>query len=129
MGRSEEQKRCRTEQKSDGRTFFALLAGGMVSALLAGSCCLGPLLFLLFGVSAGSLSFLQVFAPYRTLFTLLALAVVAGLWVRELRRRDSASCDAKSCRNYRLYLALGTIFVAVMLTYPWWAALLMGGDE
>ena len=51
------------ETKKD-RSFYALFIGSLISALLASTCCLAPLLFLIFGVSMGSLSFLQIFAPY-----------------------------------------------------------------
>jgi hypothetical protein len=114
-------------EKQQARTFYSLLFGGIVSAILASTCCLGPLLFLLFGISAGSLSFLQRFAPYHSYFSLAAVGVVGYLWFDWWRgRKERIACATSLCKNYTLYLSLGTLFVAVMVSYPWWAGYLMG---
>ena len=42
--------------------------GALVSAALVASCCLGPVLFLLFGASIGALSTLGTLEPYRPHF-------------------------------------------------------------
>jgi len=111
---------CSAEVKKN-RKFYSLLAGGILSAFLAGSCCLAPLLFLLFGVSVGSLSFLQWFAPYHLYFTIAAVAVMLYLWVEWFRSRKSRlSCGTTLCKHYLLYLWTGTLFVTVLTTYPWW---------
>ena len=87
------------------------------------------LLFLLFGVSVGSLSFLQWFAPYHLWFSLAAVAVVGWLWFDWWRgRRERIACGTSLCRNYTLYLGLGTLFVALMVSYPWWAGFLLMED-
>lgn len=42
---------------------------GVISAFIAGSCCIGPALFVIFGASFGTIGFLgSVFEPYRWLF-------------------------------------------------------------
>ncbi|WP_456432886.1 mercuric transporter MerT family protein [Nitratifractor sp.] len=113
----------------EDRKIYALLFGGIVSAILASTCCLGPLLFLLFGIGAGSLSFFKIFAPYHDLFVIAALIVVGYLWMDYFRkRRDKVACATSLCKNYLLYLILGTAFVAVMLSYPWWMGWLMMED-
>ena len=48
---------------------------GSVASVLAASCCVVPTLFVVFGVSAGSLGFLSALEPYRWYF--LAVAYVA----------------------------------------------------
>ena len=113
-------------EKKEAQKFYTLLLGGIVSAILASTCCLGPLLFLLFGVSVGSLSFLQWFAPYHTWFSLAAVAVVGWLWFDWWRgRKERIVCGTSLCKNYTLYLSIGTLFVAVMVSYPWWVGILM----
>jgi hypothetical protein len=93
---------------------------------LASSCCLAPLLFLVFGVSVGSLSFLQIFAPYHTYFSIFAISVVAYLWINYFRKvRNQITCSAKLCKNYKLYLSEGTFFVLLLTTYPYWAIYLL----
>ncbi len=48
---------------------------GSIASILAASCCVVPTLFVVFGVSAGSLGFLSALEPYRWYF--LAVAYVA----------------------------------------------------
>jgi len=113
-------------EKKEAQKFYTLLFGGIISAILASTCCLGPLLFLIFGVSVGSLSFLQWFAPYHTWFSIAAVAVVGWLWFDWWRgRRERIACGTNLCKNYTLYLSLGTLFVAVMVSYPQWAGYLL----
>jgi len=105
----------------NNKSFYTLVVGALGSAVLAGSCCLAPLLFLLFGVSVSSLSFLQIFAPYQLYFSLLATVVVLYLWYDYFHvKQNVTSCSESLCKNYRLYLSLGTLFVVILLTYPYW---------
>jgi mercuric ion transport protein len=57
----------------------ALLAGG-VAAILASTCCLGPLVLLTLGVSGAWIGNLTALEPYRPIFIVVAAAalVVAG---------------------------------------------------
>ena len=113
-------------ERQEARTFYSLLLGGIVSAILASTCCLGPLLFLLFGVSVGSLSFLHWFAPYHAWFSAAAVATVGWLWFDWWRgRKERIACATSLCKNYTLYLSLGTLFVVILVSYPWWAGYLM----
>jgi len=112
---------------SSDRSFWTLITGAVVAAILASTCCLGPLLFLVFGISAGSLSFLQVLAPYHDYFALVAVGVVGYLWWDYLfRRRKKPVCEGSLCKNYLLYLNIGTAFVAILSTYPYWVNYLLG---
>jgi len=127
---SEDQRAARiareARERQQARTFYSLLFGGILSAILASTCCLGPLLFLLFGVSVGSLSFLEAFAPYHGYFSVAAVAVVGYLWFDWWRgRKDRIACATSLCKNYTLYLSLGTLFVAVLVSYPWWVGMLL----
>jgi len=111
------------------KSFWALIAGAVVTAVLASTCCLGPLLFLIFGVSMGSLSFLSVFAPYHTYFSITAVVIIAYLWWNWFfRLRKRPVCEGSICKNYVKYLSIGTVFVAIMLTYPYWAQYLLMGE-
>ena len=46
----------------------AAMTGALGAAFLVSSCCLGPTLFIVFGVSAGALSGLSVLEPYQPFF-------------------------------------------------------------
>ena len=128
QGESKSEDALRAEQiaqiakeKQENRRFWTLLIGAVVSAILASTCCLGPLLFLIFGISVGSLGFLKAFAPYHTYFSIGAIAVVGYLWFDWFwSRRDKVACATSLCKNYTLYLGIGTIFVAILVTYPFW---------
>ena len=110
-----------TKPPRSDSSFYALITGGIVAALLAGSCCLGPLLFLVFGISMGSLSFLQIFAPFHLYFVAVSLLIMGSLWYDYFaRRRYKKVCSTALCKNYKLYLVLGTLFVAVLVTYQYW---------
>ncbi len=119
---------CESEEKRGNRSLYALIAGAVVSAFLATSCCLAPLLFMIFGVGMGSLSFFHLFAPYRPWFTALAVGVIGYLWIDYLRKRKKGCCSAELCRRYPLYLVIGTLLVAIFSTYPWWIDLFLGSE-
>jgi len=106
---------------TDQKSFWALIGGAVITAVLASTCCIGPLLFLLFGVSASSLSFLKPLAPYHDLFSLLALGVIGYLWYHYFRViRHMIVCEGWICKYYLLYLSIGTVAVAVLLSYQYW---------
>ena len=115
---------CMLDNKKEDRSFYSLIIGSIVSAILASTCCLAPLLFLLFGVSVGSLSFLKVFAPYHNYFSLFAIITILYLWYDYLKKKRLV-CDTPLCKNYRLYLILGTVFVSILTTYPYWVTYLL----
>jgi len=123
--RADDVARRTREWKREHKTVWALLIGGVVSAFLASTCCLGPLLFLLFGVSAGSLGFLDRLAPYHAYFALVAVAVVAWLWIDAIRGVRQPACETVLCRYYKGFLAAGTLLVLVFVTYPWWVGWLI----
>jgi len=123
---------CEVEQGSDiqqtsQKSFWALIAGSIVTAVLASTCCIGPLLFLLFGVSASSIGFLSVFAPYHDLFSLMAIGVIGYLWYHYFRViRKMIVCEGWICKYYLLYLSIGTVLVAILLSYQYWVVYLIG---
>ena len=118
---------CEMEpQEEEKKPLIALLIGGVISALLASSCCLAPFLFLVFGVSMSSLSFLQVFAPYKEYFSLFALILIIYLWYDYLKNRKSKLlCETWLSKNYLKMLIAGTVLVSIFLTYPYWVGFVL----
>jgi membrane protein implicated in regulation of membrane protease activity len=96
-----------------------LIYSSIATAFLASSCCIGPLLFLLFGISVSSLGFLEVFAPYKWLFSTISVLILTYLWFDYLKQ-TKLTCEAKICKKYKRYLLVGTLFVAVFISYPYW---------
>jgi len=99
-----------------------LAAGGLISALLASSCCIAPLVLLTLGVSGGAwMSNLTALAPYQGYFigaTLLFLG--AGFWTVYIKSQkaceDGSYCaSTQSDRVIKSVLWVATILVAAAL--------------
>lgn len=100
-----------------------LLAGG-VAAILASTCCLGPLVLVALGVSGAWIGNLTVLEPYRPLFigaALIALAFAA----RRIFRPAQACKPDEVCAIPRVRMAYKLIFwivvalVVIALAYPY----------
>jgi len=107
----------------------ALATGGALGlSVLIASCCLGPALFLLFGVSVGALGWFSIFEPLRPYLIALGgvLLLYAGLRIhRTPQRIPEVECGNGACapgsRSRRLsrglfWIVSGIYIVAV--AYP-----------
>ena len=106
-----------------------LATGGVLGlSVLIGSCCLGPALFLLFGVSAGALGSLSVFEPFRPYLIAAGglLLVYAGYRVlRPLPAGAEVACEGDACApdapsrrlSRRLFWVASLLYV-VAVAYP-----------
>ena len=119
--------------QSRGGLFAAL--GAVGAAFLAALCCVGPLVFVAFGVGAGLAS---SFEPLRPLFTMLTLALLAvGFYVVYGRRRIVTQADGASggpdgsCAvprysvRDRILLWVATLIALVFVTFPQWSVLFL----
>jgi mercuric ion transport protein len=105
----------------------ALLAGGL-AAILASSCCLGPLVLLALGFSGAWIGNLTVLEPYRPFFiaaALLALALAARRLFRPATACEpGAVCAVPAVRlRYRLLFWIVAALVLVALGFPYLAPL------
>jgi len=90
------------------------LAAGGVAAILASTCCLGPLILVLLGFSGAWIGNLTVLEPYRPFF--LGLALVALILAALRLFRPTASCNADGyCAKPRTLRLQKIIFSAVVL--------------
>lgn len=101
----------------------ALFAGGL-AALLASTCCLGPLVLAGVGISGAWIGNLAALEPYRPIF--IAVALVALLFARRRIFRPVAECKpGEVCAIPAVRGAYKTIFwvvaalVVVALTFPY----------
>ncbi len=63
-----------------------LATGGVLGlSVLIASCCIGPTLFLLFGVSVGALGVFSVLEPYQPIFVGAGVAALAFAGYRIFR--------------------------------------------
>lgn len=100
----------------------ALLAGGL-AALLASTCCLGPLVLITLGFSGAWIGNLTVLEPYRPIFIAMALAALLLAW-RRIWRPIAACAPGAVCavpeinRAYRLLFGIVAVLVLVALAFP-----------
>ncbi|MDP2735605.1 MAG: mercuric transporter MerT family protein [bacterium] len=91
--------------------------GAMVAALLAATCCIGPVLFVLFGASfafLGKLSFMEAFRPY--FLGMAGIMVSYSFWKLYLKKSDCACpADIRIRRISRLifWVSLVVVLLAV----------------
>ncbi len=103
----------------------ALLAGG-VAALLASTCCLGPLVLITLGFSGAWIGNLTLLEPYRPLFIAVALVALFFAW-RRIWRPATACAAGEVCaipainRAYKLLFGLVAMLVLLALAFPYLA--------
>jgi mercuric ion transport protein len=119
--RTEISKESTSPNPQSGRA--ALLAGGM-AAILASTCCLGPLVLLTLGISGAWIGNLRVLEPYRPIFIGVALLALFFAW-RRIWRPAAACAPGEVCavpqikRTYKHLFAVVSILVLIALTFPY----------
>lgn len=110
-----------SEKPSQAST--ALVAGGL-AALLASTCCLGPLLLVALGFSGAWIGNLTLLEPYRPGFIVAALVAMFFAW-RRIYRPAEACRPGEVCavpqvrRLYRLLFWAVAALIGVALAYPY----------
>jgi len=101
----------------------ALFAGGL-AAILASTCCLGPLILISLGFSGVWIGNLTVLEPYRPFF--IVIAVVALFFAGKQIFRPAQLCNPgevcalpRARRIYKLLFWTCAILVLVALVYPY----------
>ena len=121
---------------STRRSLLASL-GAMGAALVASLCCIGPVLFVTFGVGAGLAS---RFEPLRPVFALISVGLLAiGFYTVYGGKRPLAhgASTASECAldgacgvprhrtRDKVLLWIGTAVALLLLTFPQWSKLLV----
>ena len=103
----------------------SLLAAG-VAAVLASTCCLGPLVLLALGISGAWIGNLSALEAYRPFFIALALVALWLAW-RPIWRPALACAPGQACaapaamRAYKLAFGLVAALVLLALGFPYLA--------
>lgn len=104
------------------RKTVGVLGAGFSALFLAVcsiSCCVAPLIFVLFGVSFSFLSFLETLNPFRYLFAALSLGFIAyGYWKIYLSKRPFCTGGALSQRTAKLLFWGLAALAMFVLAYP-----------
>ncbi len=101
-----------------------ILALGGVAAILASTCCLGPLVLLALGFSGAWIGNLTKLEPYRPLFIAVALVALFFAW-RRIYRPAEKCLPGEVCslpQTKRLYKALFwtvAVLVLIALSFPY----------
>lgn len=117
------------EKDSDG-IGKATLAGGLIAAILASVCCLGPLVLVMIGVSGAWISNLTLLEPYRPLFIGVAIVFVGLAWRRIYRAPAATECEPgtlcalpQTNRAYRAMFWMVSTLVLLALVFPYFVPL------
>jgi mercuric ion transport protein len=102
------------------------LAVGGVAAVLASSCCLGPLILVMLGFSGTWIGSLSALEPYRPLFlgfTLIALLLAAFRIFRPAKDCDEdGSCSTpRTRRTQKFIFSIVALLAVVAFAFPYLA--------
>lgn len=105
----------------------ALFAGGL-AAILASTCCLGPLILVALGFSGAWIGNLTILEPYRPIFIAVALLALFLAWRRIYRPTASCTpgdvCSIPQIQTrYKLIFWIVTALVGIALVFPYFAPL------
>ena len=102
--------------------YGVLLTAGL-AAILASSCCLGPLALVLLGVSGAWISNLTLLEPYRPIF--IAAALVSLFFAYKRIWRPVKICESGGVcaqpevnRSYKLIFWIVVVLVLLALVFP-----------
>ncbi len=117
-----------SEPKQSTRSGNGFLVGGILAAIGASVCCVGPLVLLALGVSGAWISTLTALEPYRPIFIGLTLLFLAGAFHRlYLARRictpGSACAHPRTLKRQRLTFWIATALALGLIAVPWFAPL------
>lgn len=101
----------------------ALLLGGL-AAILASTCCLGPLVLVLLGVSGAWIGNLTKLEPYRFYFiggAVLALFFAGRRIFRPIKPCEPGEVCAmpQTRRVYKILFGIVSVLVLIALVYPY----------
>lgn len=105
-------------------TKSAPLAIGGLAAILASTCCLGPLVLIALGFSGAWIGNLTVLEPYRPLFIAVALFAMYFAWRRIYRSAEECQ-PGEVCalpgtkRIYRVLFWAVAGLVLIALSFPY----------
>ena len=114
-----------TESTRSGNGF---LIAGILSAIGASICCVGPLVLLALGVSGAWIGSLTALEPYRPIFIGLTLLFLGLAFYRLYLARpvcspESACANPRTLKRQRLGFWLIAVVVLGLIAFPWVAPL------
>ena len=109
---------------------------GILAAIGASLCCITPVLAVLAGSTglASSFSWMNPFRPYLIALTIIVLAYAWWDKLKPKKAEIECACDADkegkvSFWYTKTFLAIVTVFAAVMISFPYWGATFINGKK
>ena len=118
-------------QPEGRRTERLFVAGGILAALAAASCCVVPFGLFALGISGAWIGNLTALAPYQPIF-LAATAGFLGVGYSLVYRQPKVACADGTCRRplpnriVRGVLGAATLLVLAAVAFDWLAPVLLG---
>jgi mercuric ion transport protein len=114
--------------KSNTKSGKGFLVAGILSAIGASICCVGPIMLLALGVSGAWIGSLTSLEPYRPIFAALTLLFLGFAFyrlylVRPACSPESACANPRSLKRQRLGFWIVTVLVLGLIAVPWFAPL------
>src|SRR5258708_18348192 len=105
-----------------------ILMAGILSAIGASICCVGPLVLLALGVSGAWIGSLTALEPYRPIFIGLTMLFLGFAFyrlylVRPACSPESACANPRTLKRQRLGFWIVTVLVLSLIAVPWFAPL------
>ena len=117
-------KRRESKINRDGQSSIAAL-GGTAGAILASSCCIGPLLLISLGASGAWIGKLTALKAYQPIFLILTAILLAyGFWLVYGPRQDYCEdrCSQQGTRRLtKVALWAASALALVAATTNYWA--------
>ena len=113
---------------TNARKGNGFLIAGILSAIGASICCVGPLVLLALGVSGAWIGSLTALEPYRPILIGLTLLFLGFAFyrlylVRPACSPESACGNPRSLRRQRVAFWIVTVLVLGLIAVPWFAPL------
>jgi mercuric ion transport protein len=104
------------------------LVAGILAAVGASICCVGPLVLLVLGISGAWIGSLTALEPYRPIFIGVTLLFLGVAFYRLYLARpacspESACANPRTLKRQRLAFWIVTVLVLGLIAVPWFAPL------
>lgn len=105
------------------------LIGGVIAAVAASLCCIGPLVLVMLGVGGAWVANLAVLEPFRPYFLAAAVIALFFAWKKIYRAPEAACTPGSLCamprinRVYKLLFWMVAVLIALALVFPYLAPL------
>lgn len=101
------------------KSILTIISATVVTSL----CCVTPVLAVLAGSSSLASSFSWL-APYHNYLVVFTILVLIYAWYDKLKPHKEIDCDCDSQSFFagKTFLAIVTVFTAIILTFPQWGS-------